>query len=220
MKKKAYGFVASAFTIACSTRSASWKRSSCIISATSSTASQCAASRSMQRAASMLRRQRKMRPVATPKLRSFVAATALVAAVAAVFWTPALAASRGYFPAPLDDVYIHFDFARSLARGHPFEWLPGNGYSSGETSPLYAVVLAAGWLVGFRGRMLGVWAAIVAVLATASFVRSAQTIARPCSRWIAGGIAVLVLSVGIVDWSLFSGMELATFAAALGRALV
>ena len=168
----------------------------------------------------MLRRQRKMRPAATSKLPSFVAAAALAAAVGAVFWVPAATASRGFFPAPLDDVYIHFDFARSLAQGHPFEWLPGNGYSSGETSPLYAVVLALGWLVGFRGRLLGVWAAIVAVLAVASFVRSAQTLARPRSRWLAAGIALLVLSMGVVDWSLFSGMEVATFAAALGRALV
>jgi hypothetical protein len=161
-----------------------------------------------------------MRPLATPKLRPFVAAAALAAAVGAVFWLPALDASRGFFPAPLDDVYIHFDFARSLAQGHPFEWLPGNGYSSGETAPLYALVLAAGWLIGFRGRLLGVWAAIVAVLAIASFVRSAQTLARPCPRWLAGGIALLVLSVGIVDWSLFSGMEVATFAAVLGQTLL
>ena len=164
--------------------------------------------------------QRKMRLPATPKLRSFVAAAALAAAVGAVFWVPSLEAARGFFPAPLDDVYIHFDFARSLARGHPFEWLPGNGYSSGETSPLYAVVLAFGYLLGFHGRLLGVWGAIVAVLAVASFVRSVQLIARPCPRWLAGAIAVLLLSVGIVDWSLFSGMEVATFAAALGRMLL
>ncbi|MDB4935999.1 MAG: hypothetical protein JWP87_2971 [Labilithrix sp.] len=168
----------------------------------------------------MQRRQRKMRLPATSKLRPFVAAAALAAAVGAVFWVPSAPAARGFFPAPLDDVYIHFDFARTLAQGHPFEWLPGNGYSSGETSPLYAVVLAIGYLVGFRGRLLGVWAAIVAVLAIASFVRSAQTLARPSPRWLSAAVAVLVLSVGIVDWSLFSGMEVATFAAALGQALL
>jgi hypothetical protein len=168
----------------------------------------------------MQRRQRKMRLASTPKLRPFMAATALAAALGAAFWIPAAAASHGYFPAPLDDVYIHFDFARALAQGHPFEWVPGNGYSSGETSPLYAVVLALGWLIGFHGRLLGVWASMVAVLAVASFVRSAQTLARPCPRWLAAGVALLVLSMGIVDWSLFSGMEVATFAAALGQALV
>lgn len=168
----------------------------------------------------MQRVQRKMRPLATPKLRSFVAAAALAAAVGAVFWLPSLGPARGFFPAPLDDVYIHFDFARTLAQGHPFEWLPGNGYSSGETSPLYAVVLAIGFLLGFQGRLLGVWAAIVGVLAVASFVRSVQMLVRPCPRWLAGGVAVLLLSVGIVDWSLYSGMEVATFAAAMGRALL
>jgi hypothetical protein len=161
-----------------------------------------------------------MRLPATPKLRSFVAAVVLAIGVGAVFWVPSLEAARGFFPAPLDDVYIHFDFARSIARGHPFEWLPGNGYSSGETSPLYAVVLALGYGLGFHGRLLGVWAAIVAVLAVASLLRSVQLLARPCPRWLAGAIAVLMLSVGIVDWSLFSGMEVATFAAALGQMLL
>ncbi len=161
-----------------------------------------------------------MRPLATPKLRSFGAAVVLVAAVAALFWVPSAAAARGFFPAPLDDVYIHFDFARSLGRGHPFEWIPGNGYSSGETSLLYAWVLAVGWLFGLRGKLLGVWAAVVAVLAVASYVRSVQAIARPCPSWLGWAIAVLSLSVGIVDWSLFSGMEVACFAAALGRSLL
>src|SRR5688572_2131860 len=39
----------------------------------------------------------------------------------------------GPWSAPLDDVFIHFDFARSTARGRPFEWSQGNGYSSGGT---------------------------------------------------------------------------------------
>ena len=34
---------------------------------------------------------------------------------------------RGPWSAPLDDVFIHFDFARSAARGFPFQWSEGNG---------------------------------------------------------------------------------------------
>ncbi|MBX3190281.1 MAG: hypothetical protein KF819_25000 [Labilithrix sp.] len=161
-----------------------------------------------------------MRPLATTDRRSFLAAAALTAAVGAAFWIPAAPAARGFFPAPLDDVYIHFDFARSLAEGHPFEWIPGNGYSSGETSPLYAFVLAVGWWLGLRGRLAGVWAAFVAIAAFASFVRSAQIVARPCPRWLSWGIALLSLSVGIVDWAIFSGMEVALFAGVLGGALL
>ena len=56
----------------------------------------------------------------------------------------------GTWSAPLDDVFIHFDFARETARGKPFQWSPGAGYSSGGTSLLYPFVLAVGYLLGFR----------------------------------------------------------------------
>src|SRR5262245_21151448 len=57
----------------------------------------------------------------------------------------------GDWSAPLDDVFIHFDFARATARGHPLEWSEGNGYSSGGTSVSYPFVLAIGYWIGFRG---------------------------------------------------------------------
>lgn len=145
---------------------------------------------------------------------------ALALAFAAAFWLPAARVGRGYFPAPLDDVYIHFDFARALGQGHPFEWIAGQGYSSGETSPLYAVVLALGWLLGFRGRGLGAWAACVAVLSVSSLLRSTRRLVHPSPSWMAWLFALVPLSIGVVDWALFSGMEVALFAACLGRVLV
>ena len=166
--------------------------------------------------------QRQMRPLATPKLRSFVAALALAAAAARCSGCPPLPPAAAGFPAPLDDVYIHFDFARSLAQGHPFEWMPGNGYSSGETSPLYAVVLAIGLarrLPRTTARRLG--GDRRACSPSRRSCRSVQmrrealsALARRRRR------ACCSLSIGIVDWSLFSGMEVALFAAALGRTLL
>ncbi|MCL2777366.1 MAG: DUF2079 domain-containing protein [Polyangiaceae bacterium] len=149
-----------------------------------------------------------------------IAALALACAVGALFWLPSHAVARGYFPAPLDDTFIHFDFARALAHGHPFEWIVGQGYSSGETSPLYAVMLAAGWVFGFRGRFIGVWAAMVAVVSLASLVRSMHALVRPCPAWVLWGAAAVPLSVGLVDWTLVSGMEMAPFIATLVAALV
>ena len=149
-----------------------------------------------------------------------IAALALACAVGALFWVPSYAVARGYFPAPLDDTFIHFDFARALAQGHPFEWMVGQGYSSGETSPLYAGVLAVGWVLGFRGRLIGVWAAIVTVMSLTWLVRSMHALVRPCPGWVSWGAAMLPLSVGLVDWTLVSGMEMAPFTAALAGALV
>ena len=78
-------------------------------------------------------------------------AIAVVAGACGAFWVPALARTHGHVPVPLDDVYIHFGFARSAALGHPFAWIPENGYSSGGTSLTYPLALAPGWLLGFRG---------------------------------------------------------------------
>lgn len=147
-------------------------------------------------------------------------AATLASAIGAIYWLPSWEVGRGFFPAPLDDVYIHFDFARSLGKGHPFEWIPGQGYSSGETSPLYAVLLAVGWVFGFRGRALGLWAALLALGSVASLLLSVRRLVRSSTRpslaWL---VALVPLSIGIVDWALFSGMEVAVFVAALGRAL-
>jgi len=157
-------------------------------------------------------------PWAKPSIAT-VCSHALALAVGATFWLPSVGAARGYFPAPLDDVYIHFDFARALAEGHPFEWIAGQGYSSGETSPLYALLLAVGWVIGFRGRLIGLWAGILAVLSLASLVRSTHALMGRCPWWVACASA-LPLSVGLVNWTLVSGMEMAPFSAALGAALV
>ena len=91
----------------------------------------------------------------------FAAMMTLFAARA--FYGYMLVQTGGEWSAPLDDVFIHFDYARATARGHPFQWSVGNGYSSGNTSLLYPFVLAAGYWVGFRGTSLMVWAGIVAL---------------------------------------------------------
>src|SRR5579872_6903047 len=73
---------------------------------------------------------------------------------ARAFYGYMLKQTRGEWSAPLDDVFIHFDYARSTALGHPFEWVVGNGYSSGNTSILYPCVLAVGYRLGFTGAEL------------------------------------------------------------------
>jgi hypothetical protein len=140
-----------------------------------------------------------------------VFAVVLAMAAAALFWVPGLRACRGDFPVPLDDVFIHFDFARSLARGHPFEWIAGQGYSSGETSPLYMAILAIGWAIGFRGEWLACFAAGVTIASIASAMLSLRMLAKSTCGSIAGSI--LLVAIGALDFALFSGMEVALFVA-------
>src|SRR5260221_9295828 len=112
-------------------------------------------------------------PAARAYDRVVLAWTVVVVLVAAAsFLVPALEKTGGVWPAPLDDVYIHYDFARSAARGHPFSWVVGNGYSSGGTSPLYPLVLALGYAAGLHGSNLGAFATFIAVLSLVDLARS------------------------------------------------
>jgi len=142
------------------------------------------------------------------------------------FYGYMLKQTGGEWSAPLDDVFIHFDYARATAQGHPFEWVAGNGYSSGNTSLLYPFVLAAGYLAGFTGTRIMVWAAIVAatcVFGTLLFARRLLVFpeARPdaWSRASSYLLPPVMLGIGALDWSLWSGMEIALFMATWAAAM-
>ncbi|HZO14457.1 MAG TPA: hypothetical protein VFB62_14390, partial [Polyangiaceae bacterium] len=141
----------------------------------------------------------------------------VLSASAALFYGPALERTRGAWPAPLDDVYIYFGFARSTALGHPFEHFPGNGFSSGATSIFYPFLLAPAWALGLRGTELGIAAALIALLCLYDLSRSLRALTRGFSRWL---VPLVVVAVPLVDWSWWSGMETALFGAILGRALL
>lgn len=117
--------------------------------------------------------------------------------------------SAGPWSAPLDDVFIHFDFARSIARGFPFQWSEGNGYSSGGTSLLYPFTLAIGYMLGFRELALMEWAAVLACVCTFAVLLAARTVARELPLATHYLLPFGLLCVGVLNWSLFSGMEVA-----------
>lgn len=138
-------------------------------------------------------------------------ACAAVVYVAHVFYGSMHAQTGGSWSAPLDDVFIHFDYARAIARGYPFQWSEGNGYSSGNTSLTYPFVLALGYWVGFRGLSVMVWAAIVATVSTVAFLLGAARLLDVCRpplpAWCKYLLPPAVLGLGALDWTLFSGME-------------
>ncbi len=125
---------------------------------------------------------------------------------------------QGPWSAPLDDVFIHFDFARSTAQGYPFQWIAGNGYSSGGTSLLYPFVLAVGYVLGFRELNLMAWAAVVACVSVFAILLAARRLFENLPRIASYLAPVAFLSVGGLDWTLFSGMEVALFLALWGGA--
>src|SRR5512142_3328186 len=119
----------------------------------------------------------------------------------------------GLWSAPLDDTFIHFDFARSTARGFPFQWIDGNGYSSGGTSLLYPFVLALGMLIGFRGLSAMHFAALLATTCVFAAALGLRRLFVGLPKTASYALPFALLGVGALTWSMFSGMELALFLA-------
>lgn len=147
-------------------------------------------------------------------------AGACVVYAAAVFYGYLRLQTRGAWSAPLDDVFIHFDYARATARGFPFQWSEGNGFSSGNTSLTYPFVLALGYLLRLRDESLMAWAAGVACVSTFTFLLAAGLLLEPLGRWAKYLVPPAVLSLGALDWTLFSGMENAFHLGVWGLALL
>lgn len=179
----------------------------------------------------MVERSGRVLPNVAPILRRKDGALyALWAAVctlvsARAFYGYMLKQTGGEWSAPLDDVFIHFDYARATALGHPFEWTVGNGYSSGNTSLTYPFVLAFGWLVGFHDRDLMKWAAILACVCVFGTLLAARSLFIEGTRDGWGRLSSFLLppvflGIGAFVWSLWSGMEVAFFSATWAIALV
>jgi hypothetical protein len=135
---------------------------------------------------------------------------ATLAASAALGWV----ATRGILeraggPAlPLDDAFIHLRYAQRLAEGHFFSYVPGEGYTTGATSPLWPVLLAPFFALGARGLAMVhvVWA--LGTLAHAGLALETGRLARALAGRAAGvGAAAMCLVFGAFAWFAWSGME-------------
>jgi hypothetical protein len=133
--------------------------------------------------------------------------------------TRGIVARTGEPAAPLDDSFIHLQYARRLAEGHFFSYVAGEGYTSGATSPLWPVILAPFHALGLRGVSLldAAWA--FGTLAHAAVAVETYRLAeRLAGRAAAVGAALMCILFGAFAWFAWSGMETVPFAWALMRA--
>ncbi len=112
---------------------------------------------------------------------------------------------------PLDDAWIHFQFARNLARGDGLSFNPGQP-TSGSTAPLWTLLLAGVYLVGGRfpiaGQLLS-GACFLAALA-ATYALGKRLTDNRWAAWLAGVIAA---TNGRFVWAGLSALETCLFAA-------
>lgn len=161
-------------------------------------------------AATLVRLARKLAP-----LVPLVLATALLAR----WCIEAVYAKLGHPGAALDDAYIHFQYARAIAEGHPFRYQGGEPVSTGATSFLWPVALSIPYLVGLRGEAI-LWAAwVLSFAALGALAWEAYGLARPLAgRAAAAGAGAMCLFFGGLVWCAASGMEVVPFAWVIAHA--
>lgn len=119
-----------------------------------------------------------------------------------------LAAGGGRVGVPLDDSYIHFQFARSFASFQPFQYSPGQPPVPGATSLLWPGLLAPALWLGASGSGL---IALSWCLGFAGLFGQACEVLLAARRFLSLPMAfaagLLVLSLSANTWFAASGME-------------
>ena len=146
---------------------------------------------------------------------------ALVVAVALIviaYLALSLSVSRDPLLMPLDDTYIHFQYARQMAQGQPMAYYDGDPATSGGTSLIYPPLLALGYLIGFGGWALSTWALGLGIACFLGSVALVYLIARdllaahgPFPPAHALLMALTFAVSGPFVWAALSGMETLLF---------
>jgi arabinofuranosyltransferase len=119
---------------------------------------------------------------------------------------------------PLDDSWIHFQFARNLAEGHGFSYNPGVPVA-GSTAPLWTLVLGALFLV------TGSHPLLVKLVGAAASLGAAFVTGRLARAWSDDRAAALLAAAlaalsGPVLWGALSGMEVSLAALLVAAGLL
>jgi arabinofuranosyltransferase len=142
----------------------------------------------------------------------------IFAVLAAAAWGTGLEWRQTAPGFPLDDTWIHLQFARNVAEGYGFSFNAGVP-SSGSTAPLWTLVLSVPLLIGLgpvvSAKALGIVLVVITAVAAASLTRRLSG-----SAW-AGLLAGV--AVGITPrmaWAALSGMEVPLYAALVTLAML
>jgi hypothetical protein len=140
-------------------------------------------------------------------------ATAVVTLVMFLF---GLLGSGGHLAAPLDDTFIHLQYARQLAAGHPFEYNTGDMPSSGASSFLYPFILAPAFLLGIDGTSAILYAIALGFFGHLTSILLLYKLAYHLfNRPVALLSASLLLLDGRTNWHALTGMETILYMGAL-----
>jgi arabinofuranosyltransferase len=107
---------------------------------------------------------------------------------------------------PLDDAWIHQTYAKNLADGEGWSFIPGEP-SAGLTAPLWALILSPGNLIGSGPYVFTFVLGWIILWMIAVFGMFAWNVISPRRRWWTLGAGVLLAIEWHLVWAASSGME-------------
>jgi hypothetical protein len=109
---------------------------------------------------------------------------------------------------PLDDAFIHLQYARRLSEGGWFNYVAGGGYTTGATSWLWPIALAPSFWFGLDGVQV-VWVSWLfgLLLHAGTIVESARVARGLAGTTAAWAVAAMCLVFPAFAWFAYSGME-------------
>ncbi|HEY5908355.1 MAG TPA: hypothetical protein VIZ31_09940, partial [Vicinamibacteria bacterium] len=118
----------------------------------------------------------------------------------------------GRFVPQVADLYLVCQYARGFAEGHPFQYNPGEGPSTGSTSLLYTAWLGLWHALGARGEALIAVAILGGCVLYAGSVALAVRVGRRLGDERSAALAgALVALGGPVVWGFLYGSDIALF---------
>ncbi|MCP4424527.1 MAG: hypothetical protein GY803_08560 [Chloroflexi bacterium] len=146
-----------------------------------------------------------------PKWVGALAVTAVALLLLGYFIQTELSLTNGELSVPLDDAWIHYQFARNLSRGEGFSYNPGEP-TPGSTAPLWTLLLAGVGLFTedflVPSLLLSAFFFLLTIWLTHGFVYS-LTKSKLAALLTALGVAL----AGRLLWAGLAGMETTAFAA-------
>lgn len=137
--------------------------------------------------------------------------TLLAIVVLAFFLQTKLAITGGKWGVPLDDAWIHYQFARNISQGFGFSYNPGEPMP-GSTAPLWTLLLAGVGLVNDNFLL-------PSLLLSATFLLATLWLTYGFTYWLTRNLfvatlaALVLLLSGRFLWAGLAGMETTAFAA-------
>ena len=140
---------------------------------------------------------------------AFLPALVLALLLLIYFWQTMLRITGGAPGAPLDDAWIHFQFARNLSQGHGFSYVPGVP-TAGSTAPLWTLLLAPIGLFTEEFLLPGLFLSATLFLVTVWLTY--RLTLELTGQWGVALLAALgVAATGRLLWAGLSAMEVTLF---------